>query len=182
MERFEQNNGVNPEKDPECLFCEELLEQTGGVVADTPFWRILVSRDQGYLGRCMVISRSHIGNITEMTFQQNDDLLDAQVRLESAVREAFGADWCNWTQLGNDAFQTEDPKPHLHTHLRPRYREPLEFAGYEFADPNFGSMYDLDQRWNVDKDPEAAGFKDTVAEAIYRHLPTTYMYEQPQNR
>lgn len=177
MKSIEQGKGVNPEKEPGCIFCEELLEQRDGLVADTPLWRILVSRDQGYLGRCMLISRFHIGNITEMSFQQNDDLLDAQVRLEYAVRSAFGANWCNWTQLGNDAFQAEDPKPHLHTHLRPRYQEPVEFKGYEFVDHDFGEMYDLNQRWNVDKDPGAAGFKDAVARKIYQHLPTVYGYE-----
>lgn len=164
------------EREPDCLFCEDLLSQKEGLVAVTPFWQVLVSRDQGYLGRCMVISRHHIGNITEMDFKQNDDLLDTQVRLEQAVRVAFGADWCNWTQLGNDAFAEDDPKPHLHYHLRPRYSTAVEFAGYRFLDLKFGQMYDLNQRWNVDKDPAASGFKDLAADAIRNHLPTRYGY------
>lgn len=164
------------EREPGCMFCEDLLTQTDGLVADSPSWRILVSRDQGYLGRCMVISRHHLGNIAEMDFQQNDDLFDTQVRLEHAVRMAFDADWCNWTQLGNDAFAEEEPKPHLHYHLRPRYSQPVEFGGYEFTDPHFGQMYNLNQRWNVDKDPTTAGFKDLVADAIRGHLPTLYDY------
>lgn len=173
MEYFEFSKDIKPEKEPDCLFCEELLEQQEGVVADTPFWRILVSRDQGYLGRCMVISQHHIGNVMEMDYEQHDDLFDAQVRLEQAVRSAFGAQWCNWTQLGNDAFAENKP-PHLHHHLRPRYYQPVEFGGYEFEDPHFGGMYDLNQRWNVDKDPTATGFKDSVADAIRNHLPTHY--------
>lgn len=175
MKHFEfSGQDTKPEKEPGCLFCEELLEQQEGVVADTSFWRVVVSRDQGYLGRCMVISKYHIGNIMEMGFEQNDDLHDTQTRLEIAVRSAFSADWCNWTQLGNDALAEEVPKPHLHHHMRPRYQEPVIFAGYEFDDPNFGGMYDLNQRWNVDKDPHAAGFKDLVAMTIHDHLPTHY--------
>lgn len=176
MSNFEIRPGAGHEREPGCLFCEELLEQDEGVVADTPRWRILVSRDQGYLGRCMVIARSHTETVADMSFAQNDDLFDAQVRLEQAVRGAFGAGWCNWTQLGNDAFQAEHPMPHFHTHLRPRYQQPVKFAGYEFSDPDFGHMYDLNRRWNVDADPEAAGVKDRIAEAIWQHLPTTHGY------
>lgn len=164
-------------REPECVFCDELLEQTSGVIAETAHWRILVSRDQGYLGRCMVINRHHRANITELEFGEWDDLLDVQSRLEQAVRRGLGASWCNWTQFGNDAFRVDEPKPHLHYHLRPRYQQPVEFAGYTFTDSEFGHMYDLEQRWNVDQEPGGAALKNQIAATIRAHLPTSYGYK-----
>lgn len=41
----------------------------------------------------------------------------------------------------NDAYQEAEPLPHVHWHVRPRYRQPVSFQGREFADPEFGRHY-----------------------------------------
>ncbi len=165
-ERYQTGPASKPEREPECFFCEQLLEQKDGVVTETESWRVLVSRDQGYLGRCMVIPKRHIDRKEELLEEEVLELHYLQVDLENAVSQTLGARMCNWTQLGNHAYREVDPKPHLHYHMRPRYAEAVEFQGRRFEDPAFGEMYDLDQRWNVDADPEAAGFKEEVATAL----------------
>ncbi len=155
-----------PEQEPECLFCEHLLGQKDGLVVETESWRVLVSRDQGYLGRCMVIAKHHIANKEELSEETVLELHYLQVDLENAVSHTLGATMCNWTQLGNHAYRDNDPNPHLHYRMRPRYGEPVEFDGRYFEDPAFGEMYDLNQRWNVDTDPKAHNFKNEVAGAI----------------
>lgn len=164
MSEFENDNV--PNREPGCLFCEEILDQEDGFVLDTLGWRVIVSRDQGYLGRCMVIPRRHLSREAELTEEEVLEFHYLKVQLEDAFENAFGASLSNWTELGNDAFQEEDPKPHLHHHVRPRYSQPVEFAGRNFTDPKWGKMYDSFQRWNVDNDPDAEGFKNKVANAI----------------
>src|SRR5687767_1291716 len=115
-----ESNNQTPERVADCLFCEVLLEQTDGLVADTPCWRVIVSRDQGYLGRCMVIPLRHIEKEADLTEAEVLDFHYTKVALENAAAQAFGAKLFNWTELGNDAFQEDDPKPHLHHHVRPR--------------------------------------------------------------
>lgn len=161
---------ASPEIISGCDFCEQLLSQNEGLVVETKNWRVLVSRDQGYLGRCLVIANRHIEDRSEMNEEEVLELHYMQIDLETAARRELGADICNWTQLGNDAYAEELPKPHHHYHMRPRYSEPVGFAGRQFDDPKFGQMYDLSQRWNVDADPEARGFKDQVANALSRHF------------
>lgn len=159
-----------PEREPGCICCEELLEQQEGLVAETEFWRVIVSRDQGYLGRSMIIAKHHVASEADISEDAVIDFHYLKIDLEQAAANAFGARICNWTELGNDAFAEEDPKPHLHHHMRPRYDQAVSFAGVVFDDPNWGSMYDVTQRWNVDKDPEGEGFKDKVARALREEL------------
>lgn len=158
------------EREKGCFFCETLLDQNDGHVITTPSWKVLVSRDQGYLGRCLVMPLRHIESEADLSIGEVLDFHYLKIDLERAAARAFGARICNWTELGNDAFQAEEPKPHLHHHMRPRYGQSVTFAGRTFSDVRFGHMYDLNQRWNVDEDPGATGFNELVASALRAQL------------
>ena len=64
-------------------------------------------------------------------------------KYEAAVKEAFGADLCNWSCLMNVAFRDLDPQPQVHWHVRPRYSKSVIVQGKEYYDPNFGMHYDI---------------------------------------
>lgn len=57
-------------------------------------------------------------------------------QLEQAVKEAFGADVCNWECLMNNAVKAGQ-STHVHWHLHPRYLADTIFAGEEFPDPKW---------------------------------------------
>lgn len=57
-------------------------------------------------------------------------------QLEQAVKEAFGADVCNWECLMNNAVKAGQPT-HVHWHLYLRYLGGATFAGEEFPDPKW---------------------------------------------
>lgn len=42
----------------------------------------------------------------------------------------------------DNVFKDENPKPHLHFHFRPRYKNSVEFMGETFIDKMFGHHYD----------------------------------------
>ncbi len=41
----------------------------------------------------------------------------------------------------NQAYQVDPPVPHVHFHVRPRYKQPVEFQGIVFEDREFGEHY-----------------------------------------
>ena len=57
-------------------------------------------------------------------------------QIEQAVKEAFGADVCNWECLMNNAVKAGQPT-HVHWHLHPRYLNGAHFEGEDFPDPKW---------------------------------------------
>ncbi len=41
----------------------------------------------------------------------------------------------------NDFYKKEDPNPHMHIHVRPRYKTPVELDGATYEDEEFGHHY-----------------------------------------
>ncbi|MEI7632567.1 MAG: hypothetical protein WCJ60_04605 [bacterium] len=66
-------------------------------------------------------------------------------KLETAYKDAFGADVLNIECNMNHAFKTEPFNPHIHWHIYPRYKIAPEIAGKTFEDPLFGSHIDEDK-------------------------------------
>ena len=110
-------------------------------VFETSFWKVFLADDQAYLGRCYVTLKRHAGDLSKLTQDEWDDLLEVIIKLESSVKKAFGATLFNWTCLMNLAYQNNPPNPHIHWHFRPRYSHPVRFAKLTFEDPEFGQHY-----------------------------------------
>ena len=43
----------------------------------------------------------------------------------------------------NSFYKNAVPKPHVHVHVRPRYKTPVTINGHVFADEEFGHHYSL---------------------------------------
>lgn len=114
-------------------------------ILETQNWVVSLSPDQGYLGRCYVTLKAHKGDLADLTKEEWLDFTEIVKKIEKAIRKAFGAELFNWGCLMNDAFKIDPPKPHVHWHLRPRYRHSINFAGEKFEDPLFGYHYERGQ-------------------------------------
>jgi len=126
-------------------------------VLESEFWEAFVMPDQRYLGRLVVVLKQDPpGNRTEHLRHVSPwawaELLWVVDVLERALAKAFEATMFNWSCLMNDAYQDNEPQPHVHWHFRPRYSHPVEFADRTWEDPNFGHHYlrELDQKMFVD--------------------------------
>jgi diadenosine tetraphosphate (Ap4A) HIT family hydrolase len=133
-----------------CIYCEKPNENE--LIFETEFWQVILSSDQGYLGRCYVILKRHCGDLAELTDEEWLDFSEVVKKLESALKKSFNATMFNWTCLMNNAYQSESPNPHVHWHFRPRYNHKVEFAGLIFEDPEFGHHYDRTRKQEVAKD------------------------------
>lgn len=131
-----------------CYTCEH-ADETKGRVLYTEFWNVFLNPNQAHLGRVYVNLGSHAGALSELTPDEWEDYAELAPRLELGIERVFGATMFNWTCLLNNAFQEEQPKPHVHHHLRPRYDHPVEFAGTIFEDPEFGLHYDRERKLYV---------------------------------
>ncbi len=127
------------ERVTDCYSCEH-SDETLGLVANTKHHRLVIVNDQLYLGRAALIARRHIPRISEMSIGEQVDWTEALVRYEKTCIQVFGATHLTVANLNNHGYR-EGGVPHVHSHLRPRYAEPIGFAGLNFEDPNPGDHH-----------------------------------------
>lgn len=123
-----------------CFFCQP--KNFNNSIHETSHWNILLSWDQTYLGRCVVVLKRHCGDLAELRQKEWTDYISLVAKLETALRKSFGAAMFNWSCLMNDAYKEKNPEPHVHWHFRPRYNKKVEVAGETFEDKAFGHHYE----------------------------------------
>jgi diadenosine tetraphosphate (Ap4A) HIT family hydrolase len=102
------------------------------LIKDYTYWLVSIAKDQGYLGRCLIwCKRETALDLADATLEEREELFAILSKLKQAIKEAFHADWFNYTFLGNET-------PHLHEHLIPRYKSDRDFEGYTFTDEQWG--------------------------------------------
>ncbi len=128
-----------------CHVCEiNERENDGDLIFETNFWGVILSFNQRYIGRCYIFSKRHFGSLSEMTDEEALDFLEVVKKIENAIRKTFGATMFNWSCLMNDFYKKENPNPHLHWHMKPRYQDKVLFSGRVFEDKEFGHHYNKD--------------------------------------
>ena len=48
-----------------------------------------------------------------------------------------------WSCLLNDFYKLEEPNPHMHLHVRPRYKNPVEINNHSYIDAEYAHHYAL---------------------------------------
>ncbi len=130
-------NTCTTQKD--CEICPLLVGQTAAddnVILQTERWVAVLDRNQCYLGKSFITLRQHKETLSDLDEADWMELHQVIRQLEQAVKEAFGADVCNWECLMNNAVKAGQPT-HVHWHLHPRYLAGATFAGEEFPDPKW---------------------------------------------
>ncbi len=117
----------------------------------TDYWYVILSPNQGYLGRAYVTLRDHKGSLSELSDPEWKDFAGIVRRLERAYKKGLGATLTNWTSLMNNAYKTKPNVPHVHWHSLPRYEQAVTINNVTFDDSQFGHHYDRDQRQTVDE-------------------------------
>ena len=125
----------------ECKLCSQLKNPETKVL-ETNFWLAKIDKNQSELGRTLLILKRHCPSLATVTAEENKNLLEVVKKLEPALKQAFGCEMLNVSCLMNHAYKNSPPNPHVHWHIRPRYREKVEFEGIVFEDSEFGSHYD----------------------------------------
>lgn len=125
-----------------CNWCNLSEKDTKYMLYQTEYWKIFLADKQDYIGRCILVCKRHIGPLSDLSDEEWIDLKRVVSKLEKSISIAFGATMFNWSCLMNDFYKSDTPNPHLHIHLRPRYKNPVNINGKYFYDDEFAHHYD----------------------------------------
>jgi diadenosine tetraphosphate (Ap4A) HIT family hydrolase len=120
-----------------CEYCQ-LKEGYGNKIIDTPLWMIFLAPSQRYLGTCVIALKRSCEDLSEVNQEEWTDFAMIVRKMEETWRELFHPTLFNWSCYKNSAFRADNPKPEIHWHFIPRYKEELLFGGQKFKDPDFG--------------------------------------------
>jgi diadenosine tetraphosphate (Ap4A) HIT family hydrolase len=108
-----------------CPLCEA---ETGTVLWQDAFCRVILVDDADYPGFCRVILHAHVKEMSDLPEADRGRLMSVVLATEAAVREAVNPDKVNLASLGNLV-------PHLHWHVIPRFADDRHFPDAIWAAP-----------------------------------------------
>lgn len=125
----------------ECDVCNgpEIYGELPAIV-DSTIWRVELNPNQQHLGRTFVGLREHKSSLSDLSTKEFLEFRRIVNALEIGARAAFSPDLFNWMCLMNNAKRDEQ-EPHVHWHMVPRYRGPVEFAGHTYTDSAWPRQY-----------------------------------------
>jgi len=112
------------------------------LIFETKYWKVILAEDQYYIGRCYISLKRECGDLADLKKEEIIDFLELVKKLENALKKSFNATMFNWSCLMNNAYKDKNPKPQVHWHLWPRYRNKVEFGGEIFEDKEFAHYYE----------------------------------------
>lgn len=131
-----------------CGFLENPSPETQ--ILETKYWSVGIDgENHAYLGRAYVTLREHKPSLSSLSEREWEDFQKLVKKLESAYRDALGAEPLNWGCFMNHAFRTRPFNSHVHWHIFPRYEVAPIFDGIRFEDQLFGEFYDNNATKNV---------------------------------
>ena len=124
-----------------CEWCE--YKESEWLLHKSLYWSVYLSDIQDYVGRCILVLNRHCVSLSELDVSEWLELKDIINRLEYIYKEILGAELCNWSCLMNNFYKESEPNPHLHLHVRPRCKNPVEINGHLYEDAEFAHHYVL---------------------------------------
>ena len=124
-----------------CEWCSLSDDDKKWLLLETEHWSVYLADKQDYIGRCILLLNRHCGCLSELTDSEWIGLKPIIEKLENCFKVVLGAEMCNWSCLLNDFYKSAEPNPHLHLHVRPRFKVPLVMDGISYIDQEFGHHY-----------------------------------------
>ena len=85
----------------------------------------------------------HCGSLSELDISEWIELKTIIDRLEYIYKDILGAELNNWSCLLNNFYKEAIPNPHLHLHVRPRYKNAILINNHSYIDTEFAHHYAL---------------------------------------
>lgn len=124
-----------------CEWCE--YKDNEWLLCKSAYWSVYLADIQDYVGRCVLVLNRHGGSISELDMPEWVELKTIIDRLEYIYKEVLGAELCNWSCLLNSFYKEAEPNPHLHLHVRPRYKNAIVINNHSYIDAEFAHHYAL---------------------------------------
>ena len=104
-------------------------------------WSVFLADVQDYAGRCILVLNRHCGSLSELDISEWIDLKTIIDKLEWVYKEVLGAELSNLSCLMNNFYKDPIPNPHLHIHMRPRYKNAVVVNNHAYEDTEFAHHY-----------------------------------------
>ena len=109
----------------DCVLCNS---DGGTLLWHNDTLRVIDACDAAYPAFTRVIWKSHVAEMTDLTVQQQQELMAIVLLVEKTQRDVLRPDKINLAAFGNMV-------PHLHWHIIPRWRDDLHFPQPVWAEP-----------------------------------------------
>ena len=100
-------------------------------------WSVYLADRQDYVGRCILVLNRPCGSLSELDISEWIELKTLIDRLECIYKEILGAELSDWSCLLNNFYKEAMPDPHLHIHVRPRYKNAVVLNNHSYIDTEF---------------------------------------------
>ena len=100
--------------------CELCLQEGGELLVRRTEWRVVLADEPDFPGFCRVIWNSHVGEMTDLSAEQRQQMMAAVWAVEKSLRAVLQPQKINLASLGNVT-------PHLHWHIIPRWQTDSHF-------------------------------------------------------
>ena len=101
----------------DCVFCAIVAgDHEAAIVLETEDFVAFLDRRPVFKGHVLLVTREHLGTLTDLPASLRDGFLAAAQRLAAAVVDALGAQG-SFVAVNNTVSQSV---PHLHLHVVPR--------------------------------------------------------------
>ena len=133
-----------------CDWCNISEKEKQWLLFSTEYWDIYLANEQDYVGRSILVLKRHCGSLSELNMSEWDNLKNIIERMEFCYKEIPGAELCNWSCLMKNFYKQDIPNPHLHIHVRPRYKNGVVLNETRYDDLEYGHHYALKNavKWN----------------------------------
>lgn len=125
-----------------CTWCNFSENEKRWLLTENLSWYVFLADKQDYVGHCILVLKRHCGCLSNLTDNEWIELKHLIVQLENCFKVTLNAELFNWSCLLNDFYKSSEPNPHLHLHVRPRYKQSVSLNGKLYYDEEFGHHYD----------------------------------------
>lgn len=123
------------------MSCKHCNIDYNKIIYKGKYWTLSFNK-QDYLGRCVLTTNKHISKFDELNDEEVISLRNMLKAIEKELKDLYGCTMLNWCCNMNNVFAKENPDPHVHIHIRPRYKNSVNINGIIYKDNEFGAHYD----------------------------------------
>ena len=125
----------------QCEWCD--YQENKWLLHKSLYWSVYLADVQDYVGRCILVLNRHCGCLSELDISEWIDLKTMIDQVECVYKEVLGAELSNLSCLLNNFYKEALPNPHLHIHMRPRYKNAIVINNHLYEDTEFAHHYAL---------------------------------------
>ncbi len=151
-----------------CNWCQLTEEEKKYLLFESECWQVYLAEQQDYIGRCILVLNRHCESLSKLNNEEWAELKGLIDSLEAVITTALGAVMFNWSCLMNSFYKADASNPHLHIHVRPRYKAPVTINGKQYSDEEYGHHYDHHKQ-NKLTESEKETVYSLIKEAVATH-------------